>query len=85
MIKKDRQFYNQQFTEQKYTSFLNDIINTYNHTPPFKISETPVFVPNVLKNKLVAACNEIMEVIHQPNFKELTEGGLFRARYKNTQ
>ncbi|UAM98986.1 hypothetical protein K8354_03960 [Polaribacter litorisediminis] len=77
MIQKDRQFYNEQFTEKKYKNFLNDIINTYNHTPPFKIAETPVFVPTALKNKLVAACKEIMEVIHQPNFKELTEGAFF--------
>jgi hypothetical protein len=77
MIQKDRQFYNEQFTEEKYKSFLEDIIKTYNHTPPFKIAETPVFIPVALKNKLVVACNEIMEVINQPNFKELTEGAFF--------
>jgi hypothetical protein len=77
MIQKDRQFYNEQFTEEKYKNFLDDIIKTYNHTPPFKIAETPVFIPVALKNKLVAACYEIMEVINQPNFKELTEGAFF--------
>ena len=77
MIQKDRQFYNEQFTEEKYRNFLDDIIKTYKHTPPFKIAETPIFIPAVLKNKLVAACNEIMEVIKQPNFKELTEGAFF--------
>ena len=77
MIQKDRQFYNEQFTEEKYRSFLDDIIKTYKHTPPFKIAETPIFIPAVLKHKLVAACHEIMEVIKQPNFKELTEGAFF--------
>lgn len=82
MIQKDRQFFNGQFTEEKYSSFLDDIIKTYKHTPPFKIAETPVFIPVALKNKLVAACNEIMEVIHQPNFKELTEGAFFMPETK---
>lgn len=77
MIQKDRAFYNQQFTEEKYKNFLDDIVNTYNHRPPFKIAETPVFIPKSLKNRLIAACNEIMQVIHQPNFKELTEGAFF--------
>ena len=46
MIQQDRQFYNEQFTEEKYKNFLNDIISTYNHTPPFKIAETPIYKTN---------------------------------------
>lgn len=77
MIDKNRSFYNEQFTEEKYNTFLQDIINEFKYVPKFKISETPAFIPKDLKNKLIAACDEIMAVINQPNFKELTNGAFF--------
>ncbi|TXD47148.1 hypothetical protein [Polaribacter sp. IC073] len=77
MIQQLRKLYNQNFTEEKYQLFLDEIVNTFNHKPPFKIAETPVFVPKELKTKLVDACNDIMSVINQPNFKELTNGAFF--------
>jgi hypothetical protein len=77
MIQKHRKLFNENFSEEKYQTFLQDIINTHNYVPKFKISETPAFIPIDLKNKLVKACGEIMEVINQPNFKELTDGAFF--------
>ncbi|PQJ78540.1 hypothetical protein [Polaribacter porphyrae] len=77
MIQNNRQIYNQQFSEEKYQAFLDDIISTYKYTPPFKIAETPVFIPKDLKERLIKACDEIMEVIHQPDFKKLTDGAFF--------
>ncbi|MDP5106667.1 MAG: hypothetical protein NWQ31_10925, partial [Polaribacter sp.] len=77
MIDKNRSFYNEQFTEEKYNTFLQDIIDEFKYVPKFKISETPAFIPKDLKNKLIAACDEIMAVINQPNFKELTNGAFF--------
>lgn len=77
MIHQHRKLYNENFTQEKYQLFFDEIINTFNHKPPFKIAETPVFVPKELKIKLVDACNDIMSVINQPNFKELTNGAFF--------
>ncbi|WP_339660882.1 hypothetical protein [uncultured Polaribacter sp.] len=77
MIDKNRSFYNKEFTEEKYNTFLQDIIDEFKYVPKFKISETPAFIPKDLKNKLIAACDEIMAVINQPNFKELTNGAFF--------
>lgn len=77
MIEKDRELYNQQFSEEKYKLLLNDIYEEFNHKVPFKISETPVFIPKDLKQKLIAACDEIMAVINKDNFKELTKGAFF--------
>jgi glutathionylspermidine synthase len=76
MIQEIRHRYNQNFSTEKYNAFLDDIENTYNHRPPFRIAETPVFLPKDLVHKLVAACDEISEDICQPNFKELTQGSM---------
>ena len=77
MIKNIRDRFNSNFSEEKYETFLKDIYGTYNYRVPFKIAETPVFLPIALKQKLVEACDDIMDVINKPNFKELTNGAFF--------
>lgn len=78
MIPSLRDAFNAQFTEEKYDGLLADIIQQFNYTPKFKISETPVFIPKKLKKQLVEACEDIMKVIDKPNFKELTDGAFFK-------
>lgn len=72
MIQNHRQQYLAQFTQEKYQRFLDSIAKEYNHRPPFRIAETPIFIPNILKERLITACNDINKVIVQPNFKEIT-------------
>jgi len=72
MIPAQRQKYNQQFTEEKYQNFLTELENGY-PSIPFRVAETPVFVPKALKEKLIAAGEEIINLIKQPNFKALTQ------------
>lgn len=74
MISSIRNSYNGNFSPEKYQKFLNAVTNAYGHTPPFRLAETPVFVPTDLKNKLIAACEEIADVICREDFKELTSG-----------
>lgn len=73
MISELRQKYNQAFTQAKYQAFLDSITGTFQHRPPFRIAETPIFVPNQLKQRLQEACDEINAVICQPDFKALTQ------------
>lgn len=82
MIASLRKAFNAQFSEEKYAGLLADIIKQFDHTPEFKIAETPVFIPKELKKQLVEACEDIMKVIDQPNFKELTEGAFFEDSMK---
>ena len=76
MIAQLRNSYNKDFTDEKYESFLNYIYNLYSHKPTFRISETPVFVPDDFRDKLMQACDDITNVLTQPNFKEMTEGAI---------
>lgn len=79
MVENYRKAFNAQFTEKKYEALLKDIAQKFNYEPQFKISETPVFISNALKTHLMTACNDIMQVINQPNFKELTKDAFFDA------
>jgi glutathionylspermidine synthase len=76
MITDIRKKFNQQFTEAKYQTFLDDIAAEYNHRPPFRIAETPVFLPNSLKNRLIEACEEITEQLCMPDFKDKTQAAV---------
>jgi glutathionylspermidine synthase len=79
MITNLRQAYNAAFTPEKYAAFLEDVYAEYEHRPIFRISETPVFIPNTLKKKLIQACDEIVNVLVQPDFKQKTENALHKA------
>ncbi len=76
MIQQYRTTFNKQFTREKYQNFLKDIETSFNYMPPFRIAETPVFVPQSLKEKLIKASTEILSVINQPNFKQLTDSAI---------
>jgi glutathionylspermidine synthase len=72
MIKKYREAYNENFSEQKYQLFLEELGNGF-PLIPFRVAETPIFLPKELKEKLMIAGEEIIALIKQKNFKEITE------------
>jgi hypothetical protein len=76
MDKEMRSWFNANFTAAKYESFKEYITKAYNHAPDFRLAETPVFFDNDLKEKVLQACEDINQIILQPNFKELTKGAI---------
>lgn len=82
MITDIRGKFNQEFTQETYDGFFDEIVSKYDHAPSFRICETPAFIPNILKYRLIEACDEIMAVIDKPNFKELTEGAFSNTDIK---
>lgn len=73
MIKAIRQTYNQAFSPENYRAFLDKIDANFPGQLDFRVAETPIFVPKVLTDKLVAACNDIIAVITREDFKALTD------------
>ncbi|WP_080055219.1 hypothetical protein [Spirosoma aerolatum] len=73
MIQSVRQTYNQAFSPEQYRAFLAKIDTDLPGQLDFRVAETPVFVPKVLTDKLLEACNDIIEVITRDDFKALTE------------
>lgn len=84
MISQLREAYNSAFTETKYRAFQDYIYGLYDHKPTFRLSETPVFMPDDFRDKLLQACDDIVDVIVRPDFKEITEGSMkFENRVPN--
>ncbi len=71
-----RKAYNASFTQEKYEAFKDYVAKGFNHEPRFRLAETPVFIDDELKAKLLAACEDINAVITQANFKELTKDAI---------
>lgn len=76
MIPKYRKLFNDQFTSKKYEDLKQDIAEDFNYTPTFRLGETPFFIPNILKKQLLEGCNDVIALIQQNNFKELTNKAL---------
>lgn len=81
MISNLRETYNAAFSEAKYAAFKDYISGLYDHTPPFRLGESPVFIPDDFRDKLIQACEDITDVIVRPDFKELTEGSMKPEQY----
>ncbi len=76
MIPAIRTKYNQEFNQAHYEKFIEHLNNLYQQDVVFRVTETPMFVDKKLKEQLISACEQIVEVIVQPNFKELTENAI---------
>ena len=70
MIALARDHFNGQFSEKKYQQFLDDLNTSYQHTIPFRVAETPVFIGNEFKEKLLKGADEIIDFIVQPDFNQ---------------
>ncbi len=73
MDKALREKFNQQFTKEKYDAYMLEVEGLHPGALDFRNAETPVFIPADFKNKMLQACEDIIDVIKAPNFKALTE------------
>ncbi len=73
MQKELRHAFNGQFTEEKYQEHLQQIEDLHPGALDFRNAETPIFVPRGFTQKMLGACEHIIDVILQPDFKTLTE------------
>jgi hypothetical protein len=73
MIPEIRQQYNAQFSEKAYHDFVADMKAEFPGQLDFRVAETPVFVPRLLKDKLIRAGEDIIDVLVQPDFMAKTQ------------
>lgn len=73
MVPSLRKSYNNAFTPARYQQFLRDMDSGYPGAIEFRVAETPVFVDKAFAAKMIDACENIVDVILDPDFKELTE------------
>ncbi len=75
MIKKLRAAFNANFSQEKYRSFLKQLGKGYPEIT-FRVAESPIFISEDLKEKLITAGEEIIALIKQANFKDLTQNAI---------
>jgi hypothetical protein len=76
MIPALRKEFNKNFSAEKYEAFLKHIHNIHPGAIEFRLAETPVFVPKDFTNKMLDACESIVDIIVDPKFKELTKNAI---------
>ena len=69
MIPELRKKYNSEFTREMYESFIKDLNTSFRYPVDFRVSETPLFLSDSLKNKLLIACDELCKQVTSPDFK----------------
>lgn len=72
MIPELREQFNKNFTHEKYLEFLTDLNSKHPGDIVFRIAETPIFVPKDFTEKMIGACEKIVDFIKEPGFKNLT-------------
>ncbi len=72
MVPEIRKQFNESFTQEKYHAFLEELNSKHPGAIEFRVAETPVFVDRGFKQKIISACESIVDVITQFNFKTLT-------------
>jgi len=76
MIPAFRKEFNKNFTAEKYEAFLQDLDNAHPGAIEFRVAETPVFVPEDFTQKILDACESIVDIIVDPRFKEMTKNAI---------
>ena len=73
MQKALREKFNKHFTEEKYNAYMKEVEAISPGALDFRNAETPIFIGKDFTKKMLDACEDIIDVIVAPNFKELTE------------
>lgn len=76
MVPDLRQSYNSAFSQEKYQAFLEDLNGGYPGAIDFRISETPVFIPAGFGRQIREACEHIIDMILDPDFKSHTHASI---------
>jgi hypothetical protein len=70
MVPALRKQYNEAFTKEKYEAFLNDLNNIFPDQLEFRVAETPLYIPRDFTDKVIAACESIIDVITTPTYQQ---------------
>lgn len=81
MVIEARNTFNDSFSTEKYNNLIAEIHAEFPGQLDFRVAESPIFIGNDLKIKLLTACNDIISQIKKPDFLIKTQ----RAIPKNYQ
>ena len=73
MIKKIRDQFNAGFKQKFYDGLQQEVLENFKEPCGFRISETPVFIPKSLKEKVFSACESIIDQIWQLDLEAIRD------------
>lgn len=76
MVPAIRKQFNESFTDAGYQQYLALLNEKFKDAIEFRVAETPVFIDKIFKEKILSACESIVDLIIQPNFTELTNNAI---------
>jgi len=76
MVPSLRKEFNKNFSKEKYENFLTALNSKHPGAIDFRVAETPLFVDKDFKDKILSACESIVDVITQPNFLAITKNAI---------
>ena len=76
MVPAIRKTFNKNFTKEKYDAFLKDLDSVYPGQIEFRVAETPVFIPGEFTRKMLDTCENIVDLIVDPDFKKITRDAI---------
>jgi hypothetical protein len=76
MIPEIREQFNAKFDPKVYKAFIEDIQNSNRQSLEFRVCETPLFITDELRDRLIYAANDVLSIIRQPNFAEKCKSAL---------
>lgn len=76
MVPAIRQQINTNFTREQYEAFLKELHAVHPGAIEFRVAETAIYVSKDFTQKILDACESIVDIIIDPKFKELTKNAI---------
>lgn len=76
MVESTRKWFNERFTKEVYQQYLQLLNSKHPGAIEFRVAETPIFIPKDFTNKILDACESIVDVITGPHFNELVKNAI---------
>ncbi len=73
MVSSIRTSINKNFTEAQYQRYLDDLNAAHPGEIDFRVAETPIFCDKAFTDKMISACESIVDIIVSPEFKEQSQ------------
>lgn len=76
MVPEIRKAFNAAFSKKRYDSYMEELNSPHPGDLVFRVAETPIFIPKAFKQKVLDACESIVDVIVSPDFLERTKNAI---------
>jgi hypothetical protein len=73
MVPVIRSAYNSAFTAAKYNAYLDELHSKHPGAIEFRVAETPIFIDRIFKQKVLDACEAIVDVIVGSDFHKISD------------